>query len=66
MLRIKDLCVGDLIYVPYNGNHFLIMHKDDNKEHLGCRLAKSDITVDIDYDSVMEMIEHGKWEKVCE
>ena len=65
MLSIEDISVGDLIHVPLNGNHFLIMHKNDNREHLGCRLVKSDTTVDIDYDSVMEMIEHGKWVKVC-
>ena len=64
MLRIKDICVGDLIHVVLNGNHILIMHKDDEKEHLGCRLVKSDETIDIDYETVMEMIEHSKWEKV--
>ncbi len=65
MLRLKDICVGDLIHVVLNDNHFLIVHKNDEKGHLGCRLVKSDLTVDIDYNSAIEMIEHGKWEKVC-
>ena len=66
MLRIKDICVGDLIHVVLNGNHILIMHKNDEKEQLGCRLAKCDTTIDIDYETAIEMIEHGKWVKVCE
>ena len=64
MLKIKDICVGDLIHVPLNGNHILIMHKDDERQELGCRLAKCDITIDIDYETAIEMIEHGKWRKV--
>ncbi len=50
MLRIEDIFVGDLIHVVLNDNHFLVIHKNDKKEHLGCRLVKSDTTVDIDYD----------------
>jgi hypothetical protein len=65
MLRIKDISVGDLIHVPLNGNHILIMHKDDERQELGCRLAKCDITIDIDYKTANEMIQHGKWVKVC-
>ena len=65
MLRIKDICVGDLICVPSNGNHILVMHKDDDNRQLGCRLVKSDETIDIGYETVMEMIEHSKWTKVC-
>ena len=66
MLRLEDICVGDLIHVVLNGNHILIMHKNDEKEQLGCRLAKCDITIDIDYETAIEMIQHGKWVKVCE
>ena len=66
MLKIEDISIGDLVHVVLNDNHFLVMHKDDKKEHLGCRLVKSDETIDIDYKTVMEMIEHSKWEKVCE
>ena len=65
MLRLEDIFVGDLIHVAINGNHILIMHKDDEKEQLGCRLAKCDITIDIDYETANEMIQHGKWVKVC-
>ena len=65
MLRIKDIFVGDLIHVVLNGNHILITHKDEEKLLLGCRLAGSGITIDIDYETAIEMIEHGKWEKVC-
>ena len=65
MLRLEDICVGDLIHVAINGNHILIMHKDDERQQLGCRLAKCDTTIDIDYDTAIEMIQHGKWVKVC-
>ena len=64
MLRLEDICVVDLIHVSINGNHILIMHKDDERQQLGCRLAKCDITIDIDYETASEMIEHGKWVKV--
>ena len=64
MLKLEDICVGDLIHVSINGNHILIMHKDDERQQLGCRLAKCDITIDIDYETASEMIEHGKWVKV--
>ena len=66
MLRLKDIFVGDLIHVVLNGNHILIMHKNDEKEQLGCRLAKCDITIHIDYETASEMIQYGKWVKVCE
>ena len=65
MLRLEDIYIGDLIHVAINGNHILIMHKDDEKEQLGCRLAKCDLTIDIDYETASEMIQHGKWVKVC-
>lgn len=66
MKSIDDISVGDLIHVPTTKLLFLVMDKDDNKEHLYCRLVKGDTTVPIDYEAVLEMLERDTWEKVCE
>ena len=66
MKSIDDISVGDLIHVTTTGLLFLVMDKDDNKENLYCRLVKSDTTVPIDYDAVLEMLEEDTWRKACE
>jgi bifunctional pyridoxal-dependent enzyme with beta-cystathionase and maltose regulon repressor activities len=52
---------GDLICIPANNNHFLIMWKNDKERLMGCRLVKSDITIEIDYDTVNEMFDKKAW-----
>jgi hypothetical protein len=57
----SKISTGDLIYIPGNNNHFLIMWKNDKERHLGCRLIKSDITVEVDYSTVNEMFNKKAW-----
>ena len=66
MKSIDDISVGDLIHVTSTGLLFLVMDKDDDKEHLYCQLVKGDTKVPIDYDAALEMIENDTWRKACE